>query len=172
MQASLLVRPLTEAEHAALEAGLRSGEVFTVRRCQIVLASAREVHTPVIARMLGCDVQTVRNTIHAFHQEGMAALTRGSTVPHTVHAAFDATTAERLRELLHQSPRTFGHPTSVWTLALAAQEAFTQRLTSTRVSAETIRATLARLGVRWQRAKQWITSPDPAYARKKGGATG
>ena len=25
-------------------------------------------------------------------------------------------------------------------------------------------------GVRWLRAKQWITSPDPEYARKKGGA--
>ena len=30
---------------------------------------------------------------------------------------------------------------------------------------------LERLGIRWQRAKQWITSPDPAYARKKGRAT-
>jgi hypothetical protein len=40
-----------------------------------------------------------------------------------------------------------------------------------RVSGETIRATLARLGVRWRRAKQWITSPDPGYARKKDGAT-
>jgi len=27
------------------------------------------------------------------------------------------------------------------------------------------------LGIRWQRAKQWITSPDPEYARKKGVAT-
>jgi hypothetical protein len=35
------------------------------------------------------------------------------------------------------------------------------------VSNETIRATLARMGVRWRRAKEWITSPDPEYARKK-----
>src|SRR5258706_14066934 len=99
MQASLLVRSLTEEERAALEAGLRADAVFTVRRCQIVLASAREVHTPEIARMMGCHVQTVRNTIHAFNQDGVAALTRGSTVPHTVHAAFDAATAARLHEL-------------------------------------------------------------------------
>jgi hypothetical protein len=31
-----------------------------------------------------------------------------------------------------------------------------------------IRATLARLGVRWERAKRWIESPDPEYARKRG----
>ena len=48
---------------------------------------------------------------------------------------------------------------------------FEQGLTPTRVSGETIRATLERLGIRWQRAKQWLRSPDPAYARKKGGAT-
>jgi hypothetical protein len=40
-------------------------------------------------------------------------------------------------------------------------------LTAWRVSDETIRATLARLGVRWQRAKTWISSPDPEYARQK-----
>src|SRR3712207_7021241 len=34
------------------------------------------------------------------------------------------------------------------------------------VSDETIRAALAAPGVRWQRAKHWITSADPAYARK------
>ena len=28
------------------------------------------------------------------------------------------------------------------------------------------------LGIRWRRAKQWITSPDPAYLRTKAGATG
>src|SRR5215204_1553493 len=36
---------------------------------------------------------------------------------------------------------------------------------------DTIRATLVRLlGVRWQREKRWITSPDPLYQRKKDGA--
>ena len=39
------------------------------------------------------------------------------------------------------------------------------------ISDETIRETLKRLKVSWQRAKHWITSPDPAYARKKSNAT-
>ena len=49
---------------------------------------------------------------------------------------------------------------------------FEQGITERQVSGETIRATLARLGVRWERAKRWIESPDPEYARKKGLATG
>jgi transposase len=171
MQAPLMVRPLTDAERQALEAGLRSPAAFTLRRCQIILASARGEHVPAIARALGCNEQTVRNAIHAFSAQGTAALPPGSSRPHTVHAAFDAAGAERLTELLHRSPRDFGHPTSLWTLGLAAATAHAEGLTSSRVSGETIRATLARRDVRWRRAKRWITSPDPAYARKKAPAT-
>jgi DDE superfamily endonuclease len=55
----------------------------------------------------------------------------------------------------------------VWTLELAAEVAYAPGVTAWRVRDETVRATLARLGVRWQRAKHWISSPDPEYARKK-----
>ncbi len=95
----------------------------------------------------------------------------GSSRPKHTRAAFDESSAEALRELLHRSPREFGYDTSLWTLEMAAEVAFEEGLTERRVSGETIRATLARLlGVRWMRAKRWITSPDPLYERKKGGA--
>ena len=165
------VRALTDAERAALRDGLRSTDAFVLRRCQILLASAACQQVPDIARALNCNPQTVRNAIHAFDASGLLCLTPGSSRPQTIRAAFDAARAEALRDLLHRSPRDFGHPTSLWTLELAAEVSFAQGLTATRVSDETIRATLARLGVRWRRAKQWITSPDPAYLRKKGGAT-
>ena len=171
MQAPLFVRPPTDEERRALEAGLRSADAFVLRRCQILLASARGERTVAIARALGCDDQTVRNVIHRFNGAGLMALVRGSSRPHTIRATFDAAGAERLRDLLHQSPRAFGQPTSLWTLELAAEVSCEQGLTPARVSGETIRATLARLGVRWRRAKEWITSPDPEYARKKGPAT-
>jgi transposase len=172
MQAPLFVRPPSEEERQALAAGLRSADAFTLRRCQIVLASARGERVPAIARSLGCGEQTVRNAIHAFVACGVAALTAGSSRPHTIQAAFDATGAKRLRALLHRSRREFGHPTSIWTLVLAATTAYAEGLTATRVSDETVRATLARLGIRWRRAKHWITSPDPAYAQKNAAATG
>ena len=87
--------------------------------------------------------------------------------------AFDQESAEALRGMLHRSPREFGYGSSLWTLEMAADVAFEEGLTEGRVSGETIRATLSRLlGVRWMRAKRWITSPDPLYERKKGDATG
>ncbi len=166
------MRPPTDAEREALEAGLRSSDTFVLRRCQLLLASARGERVPRIAVLLGCSEQGVRDAIHAFNQRGLAALVKGSTAPKTVRPAFDVARAEGLRILLHQRPRHFGKPTSVWTLELAAEVSFEQGLTRERVSDETIRATLKRLGVHWQRAKRWITSPDPAYARKKVPATG
>ncbi len=167
MQAPLLVRPLTDAEREAVEAGLRSSNAYTLRRSQIIAASQRGDHIPRIARNLSCDEQTARNAIHAFNQEGTAALTKRSSRVHTDQAAFTPAAAEQLRALLHRSPRDFGHKTSLWTLDLAAEEAHKQGLTTAKVTGETVRATLVRLGVRWLRAKTWITSPDPAYQRKK-----
>ena len=157
---------MTDTERAQVEAGLRSSDAFVLRRCQIVLASARQERAPAIARHLGCDDQTVREAIQAFNARGTAALHRGSHRSKTSRAAFDPASAERLRAVLHQSPRTFGKPTSLWTLDLAAEVSFEQGLTSERVSDETIRLTLKRLGIGWKRAKRWITSPDSEYARK------
>ncbi len=172
MRPPIFVRPLTDDERAQVEAGLRSSEAFTLRRCQILLASDRGEWVPRIATTLGCDDQTVRNVIREFEWDGLdACLTRGSTRPHTIHAKVDAVAAEQLRALLHQSPRTFGRPTSVWTPELASEVACAEGITAEQVSDETIRQALLRLGVRWRRAKQWITSPDPEYARKKVRAT-
>jgi transposase len=171
MKRPIFVRPLTDAEREAVETGLRSSNAYTLRRSQILAASARGAQIPQIARSLSCNEQTVRNAVHTFNQEGVAALTKRSSAVHTEQAAFTPAAAEQLRALLHRSPRDFGHKTSLWTLDLAAEEAHKQGLTATRVTGETVRATLARLGVRWLRAKRWITSPDPAYERKKGGAT-
>jgi transposase len=171
-RAPIYVRQMTNEERVALTTGLRSRDAFVLRRCQILLASARGKRAAQIAAELGCDTDTALNAINAFNRAGLEALMAGSSVAYTIYRAFDAAQAEQLRALLHESPRNFGKETSVWTLALAAEVSFEQGLTPERVSREAVRTALQRLGVRWKRAKQWITSPDPAYARKKATATG
>lgn len=166
-----MVRPLTDAEHDDLTRGLRSPDAFTLRRCQILLASARGATARRIAAHLGCSDQAARDAIRAFNTRGRAALIRRSSRPVRTHPAFDAAGTERLRDLLHRSPREFGKETSLWTLPLAAEVSAAEGFTAGPVTGETVRVTLARLGIRWQRAKRWLVSPDPAYARKKGSAT-
>jgi transposase len=172
MKPPIFVRSLSERERESLQAGLRSKDAFVMRRCQILLASARGESPPKIAASLGCASQTVRNAIRAFNGRGLGALTPGSSRPRRVYATFEQESAERLRQMLHRSPKEFGRESSLWTLEMAAEVAFEEGLTKERVSGETVRATLSRLlGVRWMRAKRWITSPDPLYERKKEGAT-
>ena len=171
MHPPIFVRAPSDAERAQLEASLRAPSAFTVRRAQIVLLSAAGHRPRVIAQGLCCAVQTARNGIRAFNATGLAALTAGSSRPRSAAPVLDAAKRERLRAILHQSPRAFGHARSTWTLALLAQVAHEQGLSPTLLSPETIRQALLRLEVTWRRAKPWITSPDPAYARKKTGAT-
>jgi len=171
MKAPMYIRAVSPAEQAGLEAGLRSPNAFTLRRSQILWASRRGQRPSEIARNLGCATQTVRNTLHAFEKDGVTCLKQQSSRPKTIHAEFDQPKCEALRAVLHQSPRTYGKKTSVWTLALAAEVCQELGLTERQVSIETIRLALKRLGVGWRRAKDWITSPDPDYVRKKNGAT-
>ncbi len=143
-----------------------------MRRAQIILASHRGERASQIARSLGCGSQTVRDAIHDFNRVGLDALVAGSSRPKQTHRAFDEERSEALRELLHQDPRNFGKEGTFWTLEYAAEVSFEEGITERRVTGETIRATLDRLGVRWERAKRPIESPDPEYARKKGLAIG
>ena len=172
MRQPILVRSLTPAERQALEAGRRAAEAFTVRRCQILLKSAEGYTPKQVQAQLGWSDQCVREAIHAFHAEGLGCLRPKSKRPQSVRKVLGEKEREQLKDLLHQSPRTFGLSTSRWTLEGLAQIAAAQGLTETLVSDETIRDAIKRLGVSWQRAKRWIESPDPAYARKKGRATG
>lgn len=163
----LFVRELTESERRELQAGLRSRQAFTLRRAQILLDSADQ-HTPTqIARRLGCATGTVRNTIHAFEREGARCLAEKKRGPQDVQPILNEAKAESLRGILHQSPRHFGKARSTWTLDLLADVAFEQGLTPRRLSHEAIRQAIGRLAHGWKRAKTWITSPDPAYTRKK-----
>lgn len=168
----MFVRPLSDTERQELEASLRSPDGFVLRRSQILLASNQGQAPAQIAKAVGRTPQTVRNVIRAFDAEGLACLSPKSSRPKRLRTIFDDSAIEALREMLHQSPRTFGQPTSLWTLELAAQVSFQQGLSPYQVSTETIRSALKRLDQSWQRAKHWIVSPDPQYLRKKGRATG
>jgi transposase len=172
MHPPLFVRELSGAARAQLEASRRSKSAFTLRRAQIVLLSASGQPPRAIAAGLGCARQTVRNAIRAFNARGLAALTEGSSRPKSAARVLDGAKLERLRAILHQSPRAFDQARSTWTLAGLAQVAHEQGLSPAVLSGETIRQALLRLGVGWKRAKRWLTSPDPDYARKKVAATG
>jgi len=95
MKPPVYLRPVTDEERAALEAGLRSHEAFTVRRCQILLARAERQRPSAIAQTLHGAPQMVRHVLHAFEARGLACVQRGSHVPVTVEPVLNAAKREQ-----------------------------------------------------------------------------
>ena len=156
-----------------LRQSLKASNGFTVRRAQMLLLSAEEQRkVDEIGQRVGCQGQAVRQAIHAFHREGLSCLHSKAKGNPTDRRALDDAAREQLRELIRRSPRDLGYETSLWTLELLAQACLEQGITATRVTGETIRATLAAMGISWRRVKQRINSPDPHYTVKKSDATG
>lgn len=171
-KARTFVRPLTARERQALEKGRKSADAFTVRRSQVLLASAGGLGPAEVGRLIGGTAQAVRNAIRAFEADGLGCLTAKSHARKDPGRVWDRARDEDLKDLLHRRPREFGKPTSLWTLALVAEVCHEKGWTPRVLSIEAIRQTLQRLGVGWNRAKHWITSPDPQYAKKKRRGTG
>ncbi|MBE7555382.1 MAG: helix-turn-helix domain-containing protein [Anaerolineales bacterium] len=163
----LYVGRLTEEETTVLKAGLRSPSAFTVRRCQILLKSAKWQTASQLAKALDCSDQTVREAIRAYHQEGLDCLREKSHARHDQQPTINEAGCGRLKEISRLSPRTFGFQTSVWTRPLLAKVLSQEGYTGQQVSPSAITAALKRVDVAWRRAKQWLRSPDPHYERRK-----
>ncbi len=169
----IYARELTTDERQALEKGLRSTSAFTVRRSQILLSSAVDRrNTREIAELLRISDQCVRNIIRAFEQEGLACLKEKSRARHDNQSAFDEEGLRRLKELIRQSPRSYGHESSLWTLELLGQTCWAERISTRAVSVAGVQGGLRKVGVNWQRARHRINSPDVHYEHKKSAEIG
>lgn len=152
-----------------LESGGRALEALTVRRCQILLASAEGLAPSPIASPQRCARQTGHKVLEAFAERGLDCLRPGSHLPRRVAPVLTAETREQLQAILPQRPRNFGQAQSHWTWKLGAAVCHEQGLSDRQLSPPTLLDAVVRLGASWKRAKPWMVSPDPADARKKTG---
>ena len=167
MRAKRYVRSFSEAERVVIEAGLKSQDIFVLRRSQMLLLSSEGFSTEEIASKVGYHQESVRQIIKKFDEKGLAVLKQGSRKPLTQTRSISSSNAKKIKELLRRSPREFKKSSSIWTLELLAEVSYEHGLSRRKVSDETIRTTLKELGVNWKRAKHWLSSSDPHYAHKK-----
>ena len=162
----IIVRELTQEEREVLEQGLRSPSAFTVRRSQILLSSAIDKRSAgAIAEQLRISDQCVRNVIRAFEQEGLACLEKKTSARQDNQSAFEMDGLEHLRGLVRESPRQYGHESSIWTLETLAETCWAEGISTRSVSVDGVRGGLRKLGIDWQRARHRINSPDPHYVK-------
>jgi hypothetical protein len=174
MKRPIFVRPLSDAERKTLEAGLRSSDAFVLRRCQILLASSRggerlpdrqkprvqppdrAQRHPRLQRTGASGGPSARLEASSYDSSGLRSRAgRGLT-------GVVAQKPSRIRQA--KQPVDDGDGRRGQLRSRPYQRASKRR--------DRPGYAFADGGVRWERAKRWITSPDPEYARKKGGATG
>ena len=163
----LYVSALNEEQIKILEKGLHSSSAFTVRRCQILLKSAKGEKAKEIAEQLHCSDQTVRDAIRAYEKEGEVCLQEKTHARHDDQAAINEQGRMRLKEIVRLSPRTLAYESSVWTRLMLAEVLYREGYTNKVVSKSSITATLQSMGISWRRAKKWVRSPDPHYHHRK-----
>jgi hypothetical protein len=69
--------------------------------------------------------------------------------------------------LVHESPRQYGYPNSLWTLSQLAEVSYSRE----KVSHETVRHALMKRGLNWRQAREHISRPDSQYEQKNEGVT-
>jgi transposase len=133
-----------------------------LRRAGIVLASVQGRPASEIAMMFAATENYVREVIHAFNDQGFAALNpkwKGGRP-----AKFGSAARDLICRTARSAPTGLGQPFTTWSLTkLVAYLREHHRLV---VSTETARRVLRHAGISWQKTKTWKTSRDPDFAAK------
>jgi transposase len=163
-QPEVFVRPLDAEEAQRLvQIARRTKDRVRLRRAGIVFASFQGRPASEVAQMYAASAQYVREVIHAFNEQGFAALDPkwSGGRPRTVGPAV----RERVCRIAKTPPAELARPFTAWSLTKLAD--YLVEVCSIRLSTETIRQILRTAGISWQATKTWKASRDPDFAAKK-----
>lgn len=152
---------LTAQERKMLLQAYRSGaDLSTSRRAHIVLLRAQGLTWQQIKTVLFCSFDLISTTLKLFTQGGVAAVLQQPSP----QRSFPVWMTQVLRWVSQHTPRDFGYFRSRWSCeTLAHLLAFE---TGLRLSGETIRRSLHRLGLVWRRPRPVVGPVDPEHAEK------
>jgi len=149
-----------------LEKELKSTkDVKWYRRLKIIQLSSQGETVPQLSNRLDVCEATVRDYIKRYNNGGLTALKPGKSSgrPPTTHL-----TKAQWEELLHRSPCQFEKldtGTRNWTHDMLSQ--YCHEYLGVKIGSTAICMLLKRMGIRWNRGKLKVTSPDPQYTVKR-----
>src|SRR5690606_10532166 len=162
-QPEVFVREVEAAEAQRLVKITRTArDRVRLRRAGIVLASVQGRSAAEAAAMFAATAQYAREVIHAFNQQGFAALDpkwSGGRPP-----KFGPHVRELVCRVARTPPQQLGRPFTTWSLSKLVEHLRDQHRIE--VSADTVHRILRAAGVRWQATKTWKASKDPQFAEK------
>jgi transposase len=135
------------------------------RRLKIVHLSFQGETVPQLAKRFDVCEATVRDYIKRYNKGGLDGLKRNNSNGRTPKIQM---TRSQWEELIHQSPCNFpklNTGSRNWTQKMLAD--YCKQYLGIQISQSAIGMLLKRLGIRWNRGKLKITSPDPEYTVKR-----
>jgi transposase len=133
-----------------------------LRRAGIVLASVQGRSAAEAAAMFAMKPQYAREVIHAFNEQGFAALDpkwSGGRPPR-----FGPPVRETVCRVAKTPPQQLGRPFTTWSLSKLVE--YLAEHKQIRMSTESVRQILREAGINWQATKTWKASRDPEFAAK------
>jgi putative transposase len=152
---------LSDADRKMLVSACQRGPSVQIsRRAQVVLLLAAEWSWREVRAIAFVSYDFVRDCLARWRRGGVAAVTesveRAATIPAWL---------ERVgRWLTQQTPRDFGYFRTRWSCAALAETLAWE--TGVRLSGETVRRALHRIGWVWRRPRPVVGLADPDYATK------
>ena len=135
------------------------------RRLKIIQLSGQGKTVPQLAELFDVCKATVRDYLHRYNQGGLSALRRRFSPGAPLKIPLSKAQWE---EVLHRSPSQFPElETNArnWTQELLVE--YVAQVHGIAVAQSTLSLLLKRLGIRWNRGKLKVTSPDPLYTVKR-----
>ena len=159
------IPPLNEAQAAELDVLYRTTKDPRLRtRSQMVLLSAEQsLKVPEIAAIVRESEVTVQRWLKRYLAEGVEGLKDAPRPGRT--ATITEIYRTELLAAVRRRPRSLDLPYSLWTLQRLAD--YLAEKTGLRVSVETVRQTLKKVGIVLSRPQHKVSSPDPEYLVKK-----
>jgi transposase len=149
-----------------LEEELKSTkDVKWYRRLKIIQLSSQGETVRQLAKQFDVCEATVRDYIKGYERDGLAALKPGKSGgrPPTTQL-----TKSQWEELFHRSPCQFVKLTTGarnWTQDMVSQ--YCHEYLGVKIGSTAICMLLKRMGIRWNRGRLKVTSPDPQYTVKR-----
>src|SRR5687767_9175193 len=162
-QPEVFVRALEPAEAQRLVKMTRTAkDRVRLRRAGIVLASVQGRSAADAAAMFAATTQYAREVIHAFNEQGFAALDPKWSGGRP--RRFGPAAREIVCRVAKTPPRQLGRPFTTWSLSKLVEHLGTHHRIV--ISTETVRAILRDAGINWQATKTWKCSRDPDFGAK------
>jgi transposase len=162
---ALRVRVITAEESEILDRWQRGDDIVRYRRARVLRLSETDWRCPAIAQVLALHPETVRWVIKAFNEGGIEAITpqprSGGRPP-----GYTQEVADVAEDLARQEPPEAADR-ATWTLHGLAKAIAARFEHIDTMSHEAVRRLLRLRDIVYYQAKQWLTSPDPHYERRK-----